>query len=177
MLSLKSLFSWNTKPTVCSRSCVFISQMSTPPMLILPASTSQKRPSKLTRVVLPPPEGPTSAVSECSGMLSVMPFTAVRLWACRLVLSAVPVAVVQSFSAASDAAASPSLLFCAAAVFVVFAASGTVFAEAAAGSVLYENITSLNAISYFSGSMDVSGSLVSGVCKISSIRLSASFER
>ena len=170
MLSLKSLFSWNTKPTVCSRSCVFISRMSTPPMLILPESISQKRPSKLTRVVLPPPEGPTSAVSECSGMLSVMPFTAVRLWACRLVLAAASAAMVQSLSADWDAVASPSLLLCAAAVFLVLAASGVV-------SVLYENTTSLNAISYFLGSMDVSGSLVSGACKISSIRLSASFER
>ena len=60
---------------MCKRSCVFISRMSTPPMLIAPESISQKRPSKLTRVILPPPEGPTSAVSECSGMCSVMPFT------------------------------------------------------------------------------------------------------
>ena len=49
-----------------------MSRTSTPPTLTLPESTSQKRGTRLAAVVLPPPEGPTSATVEPAGTSKLM---------------------------------------------------------------------------------------------------------
>ena len=60
---LNSVTSWNTiayRDIKVSGSMV---EMSIPPTVILPFSMSQKREANLDTVVLPPPEGPISAVT------------------------------------------------------------------------------------------------------------------
>ena len=56
----------------CSSSSL-ISRTSTPPMLTEPESTSQKRGMRRSMVVLPEPEGPTTAVIAPAGICALSP--------------------------------------------------------------------------------------------------------
>ena len=66
-LCLNRRFAWNTKATRPMRSCGSISRTSTPPSRTVPPLTSQNRGTRLAAVVLPPPEGPTSATVAPAG--------------------------------------------------------------------------------------------------------------
>ena len=70
-VSLKRYTDWNTMEMFFIRLSSLYSRTSWPPTVILPPWTSQKRAIRLHRVVLPPPEGPTTAV--------VLPAGTVRL--------------------------------------------------------------------------------------------------
>ena len=63
----KSRLAWKTKATRPMRSRGSIWRTSMPPTRTRPESTSQKRGTRLAAVVLPPPEGPTSATVAPAG--------------------------------------------------------------------------------------------------------------
>ena len=58
-----SVTSWNTMEKSESSASGSVFETSMPPMVILPRPASQKRAARRETVVLPPPEGPTSAVT------------------------------------------------------------------------------------------------------------------
>ncbi len=60
---LNSRLFWKTKATRSIRMWGSICRTSTPPTLTEPVVTSQKRGIRLAAVVLPPPDGPTSATT------------------------------------------------------------------------------------------------------------------
>ena len=75
MVSEAIMASWKTnamEPISCSSVC---SRTSAPPIRIAPESTSQNRAISFARVDLPPPDGPTRAVTVPGRQVSVMPFT------------------------------------------------------------------------------------------------------
>ena len=63
--------SWKTMETCAMRSSVRRSRTSAPPTRTVPLATSQKRATSRVSVDLPEPEGPTSAVTERAGKVSV----------------------------------------------------------------------------------------------------------
>ena len=71
MLCLNSRSFWNTNATRSISARCGMSRTSTSPMRTAPSPTSQKRGTRLAAVVLPPPEGPTSATVAPAGTESV----------------------------------------------------------------------------------------------------------
>ena len=69
-LCLNSLSFWNTKATRSMSSACGMDRTSTPPPSTRPALASQKRGTSEAAVVLPPPEGPTSATVAPEGTCS-----------------------------------------------------------------------------------------------------------
>ena len=72
-VSLNRYTFWNTIEMFSSRLSAVPDRTSAPPMVTRPSSTSQKRASRFTNVVLPEPLGPMSAHVEPSGMRRLTP--------------------------------------------------------------------------------------------------------
>ena len=75
-LRLKSRVFWKTKETESISSERGTSRTSTPPTSTRPSSTSQNLGTRLAMVLLPPPDGPTSAIVSPSGIAKLTFLTA-----------------------------------------------------------------------------------------------------
>lgn len=77
-VAAKMCVSWNTNATESINRATGMSRMSTPPMATEPRSGSRRRASSCPIVLLPPPDGPTSAVIVPSRIVTVTPSSAHR---------------------------------------------------------------------------------------------------
>ena len=73
MVSANRYTFWNTKLKFFIRLSMLYSLTSIPPSFTEPSSTSQNLDMRLHKVVLPPPEGPTMASDDFSGMWRLIP--------------------------------------------------------------------------------------------------------